>query len=253
MTRTTKYASDDRGVATITFDRDAKRNAFDTQMACEVVHDLERAEKETARLVVIRANSDVKVWCAGHDLSELAPQSLYVNNPIIEVIQKIQSLPLPVIAMVEGSVHAGGLLILLGADMVIASENAEVSITSNKIGIPLAPEVYSLWLAVMGIHKAKELLFTATAISPHDAYHAGLYNRVVPSDALERVTDEVANRILECSAEAIANTKHQLNLIATRSALSDEDRVDIQDRSAAMLHGPDIKARIASLLASLRV
>ena len=248
-----RYVSEDPGIATVTFDRDAKRNAFNAQMADEVLQSLERAEREAVRLVMIRANPDAKVWCAGHDLSELDPQSLYVDNPIIEVFQKIQSSPLPVIAMVEGSVHAGGLIILLGVDIAIATENADVSITSNKIGIPLAPEVYSLWLAVMGIHKAKELLFTAGSISPQDAYHAGLYNHVVSADELEKVTDEVASQILQCSPEGVANTKLQLNLIATRSALTDEDRAHIQDRSTAMLYSPGTQARIAALLASLRV
>ncbi|MEZ6070780.1 MAG: enoyl-CoA hydratase-related protein [Pirellulales bacterium] len=237
---------------TITLDRDAKRNAVNAQMGEEVLECLDLAEREEARVVVLRANSGAKVWCAGHDLRELDPAALYADNPIIKVFQRVQDLSIPVVAMVEGSVHAGGLIILLGVDIVVATDNAEVAIASSKLGIPLEPEVYAPWIAVMGIHKAKELLFTARAISADDAYHAGLYNHVVSVDELEPATNDVVTRILACSSEAIADAKYQLNLMVARTRLAGADRDDVVRRSGALLASPDTRARIAALLAALR-
>lgn len=194
----------------------------------------------------------MKVWCAGHDLNELDPQSLLLENPTLAVARKIQSIPLPVIAMVEGRVYAGGLILLLSADIVIAAHNAEVAITSNKLGIPLSPDLHAYWLRVMGIHKAKEMLFTATTITANDAYHSGLYNHVVEPEKLERITDELASRIIDCSPDAVANAKYQLNLIAGQASLSNVERVDVDKRNSEILNSQDTRERISALLASLR-
>ena len=247
-----KYAISEQRIATILLNRDEKRNAVNAEFAQQLLQSFETAESNSARALILRANSGVKVWCAGHDLAELDLENLPAENPILEVARKIQSVPFPVLAMVEGSVYAGGLILLLSADIVIAAENAEVAITSNKLGIPLSPDLHAYWLRVMGLHKAKELLFTAATISARDAYHAGLYNHVVERERLEHVTQEIAQRIIDCSPDAIANTKYQLNLLARQAAISDEQRADIAKRNTNVLTSQDTKDRISALLSSLR-
>ena len=248
---TIRYALDDEAIATITFDRQEKRNAFDNAMAASALNCFDRAEREHARVVVLRATPGVQVWCAGHDLSELHPGALDSENPMLRLFDRIQSTPIPVIAMVEGSVYAGGLILLLCADIVIAAPNADVAITSNRLGIPLAPEIYALWLRVMGIHKAKELLFTAATIQPREAYVAGLYNRVVDQDQLENETYRVAQSILSCAPEAVANSKFQLNLLAAQLAWTDQQRAQVEARNSDLLRSPQLQERVAALLASL--
>lgn len=248
---TIQYAADEQAIAIITFNRDAKRNAFNREMSESLLRELGRAEKDRARVVVLRANRGASVWCAGHDLEELDPETLDAN-PMIEIFWKIQSTQLPIIAMVEGSVHAGGLMMLLGADIVIAATNTEAAITSNKLGIPLPPEVFAFWLRVMGIHKVKELLFTAGTISAEDAANAGLYNHVVDVDRIESFTYEMARKIIACDPAGVANTKHQLNLIAQKTSLTADDLADIHQRRWALLNSPGTKSRIAKFRASLR-
>lgn len=141
---------------------------------------------------------------------------------------------------------------MLSADIVIATENAGVSIASNRLGIPLSADLHAYWLRVMGIHKAKELLFTAATIPAEDAYHAGLYNHVVAVEQLESATLEVAQRISECSPAAVADTKRQLNLIARQSALNDDERAGIAQGSSDVLNSSDTRDRVSALLASLR-
>ena len=246
-----QYDMDDRGLATITLNRDEKRNAISLEMAEALLNAFERAHQDHGRLIVVRANSGVQVWCAGHDLRELDPERLDASNPMLRVFEAIQSIPLPVIAMVEGRVYAAGLILLLCADIVIAADNAYIAITSNRIGIPLAPEIYSVWLRVMGIHKAKELLFTASEVSPEDAYAAGLYNHVVQPAQLQQKTLDVAQRILECAPEALANAKFQLNLLARQTGLSAESQAEILARNSQLLGSPAVRARISALLESL--
>lgn len=249
---TVKFSIDESAVATVTLDRDDKRNAISDGMAGEILQCLQQAEKRHARVVIVRANPGVSVWCAGHDLRDLDPTSLDEENLTLEVCRKIQSSPLPVIAMVEGQVYAGGLLLLLSADIVVATETASVAIPANKIGLPLAPQWYALWLSVMGLHQAKELLLTAAPITAADACRAGLYNRLVPAEELEQTARDIAEQIVSCSPEGVANSKRALNLIAAQLALAKDEQAGIQKRNREILHSPEVKARIAALMDALR-
>ena len=81
-------------------------------MAEQILQRLEQAEADATRVVILRANAGVQVWSAGHDLAELDVEDLHAENPTLEVARKVQSVPFPVIAMVEGRVYGGGLILL---------------------------------------------------------------------------------------------------------------------------------------------
>lgn len=239
----------ENSIAVITFDRDDKLNAFNTAMTAEVNDHIDAAVASGARVIVLRANPGVRVWCAGRDLAELRPGADPAADPMLKLFEKITEAPIPVINMVEGAVYGGGLMLVMVADIVVAATTATVAMTANRLGIPLPTETYAYWLRVMGIHKVKELLFTAGNVSAQDAYIAGIFNHVVEPDDLETYTLQViARRILDCSAEGIANAKHQLNLLARRYLLTDADRIAIEAHRRALLDGADFRTRLAQLL-----
>lgn len=243
----------ENGIAIITFDRDDKLNAFNTAMTAEVNAHIDAALANGARVIVLRANPGVRVWCAGRDLAELRPGADPGDDPMLKLFEKITEIPAPVINMVEGAVYGGGLMLNMVSDIVIASTTATVAMTANKLGIPLPTETYAYWLRVMGIHKAKELLFTAGNISAHDAHVAGIFNHVVEPDDLETYTlNGIARRILDCSADGIANTKYQLNLLARRYVLTDTDRRAIDEHRRTLLDGEDFRTRLERLLAQVK-
>ncbi|MCO6043243.1 enoyl-CoA hydratase-related protein [Aeoliella sp. ICT_H6.2] len=247
-----KYSKDEQAVVTLSLNRDEKRNALNGEMGARLLASLEQAEREEARVVILRANPGVPVWCAGHDLAELEPDNLLEDNTTLKVCRHLQSMPIPVVAMVEGSVYAAGMLLLLYSDMVVASQNAEVAITSKKLGIPLPAELYAYWLRVMGLHKTKEMLFTASTLTAHDAYVAGLYNHVVEASELEATTQTLVERLLACSPAGIANAKQQLNVLAAQTGLADGQLAELQQRNEQLLADPDVRQRIAKVFDSLR-
>lgn len=247
-----EYSMDERAVATITLNRDEKRNALTSEMGARLLASFEQAEQQSARAVILRANPGVSVWCAGHDLAELEPDNLLQDNTTLKVCRHMQSMPVPVVAMVEGSVYAAGMLLLVYSDMVVASKNAEVAITSKKLGIPLPAELYAYWLRVMGLHKAKEMLFTAGTLSAQDAYVAGLYNHVVDAAELEATTEKLVERMLECSPAGISNAKWQLNALAAQTGLDGEQQAEFQQRNEQLLASPEVRERITKVLDSLR-
>ncbi|BAL98528.1 MULTISPECIES: enoyl-CoA hydratase-related protein [Caldilinea] len=239
-------------VVIITFDRDEKLNAFNAAMTAEVAAHLDRAQQANARVVILRANPGVRVWCAGRDLSELRPGVDPADDPMLKLFEQIMALPLPVLSMVEGAVYGGGLMLTMASDIVIAANNATVAMTANKLGIPLPTETYAYWMRILGLHKMKELLFTASAISAQDAYIAGIFNHIVEPEHLESYTlDVIARRILECSPEGIANAKQQLNLLAQRYVLTEVDRRVIDEHRYALLNGEDFHTRLTQMLAQV--
>ncbi len=240
-------------IATITFNRDEKRNAFNEEMSREVLSHIITAEEKKCRVIILRANPGATVWCSGHDLTELKPgeDPTQSDDPMVGLIKKIQETPIPVIAMVEGNVYAGGLLLNMVADIAIASKNAEVAMTANRLGIPFSPETYAYCLRVMGLHKAKELFFTASNISAQDAYNVGIFNHTVDNRELERFTAVIAKKIIACSPKGVGNSKLQLNLIASRSSLTEEDLCAIKKSREELVESPEFKKRLNALIESI--
>ena len=90
----------------ITLNHDAKRNALSFALLTELLQALKSLKEEKARVVIIRANQGVKVWSSGFYIDELprdGSDPLAYDNPLQKVIRAIQNIPVPVIAMAEGS------------------------------------------------------------------------------------------------------------------------------------------------------
>ncbi len=251
LTPLVDYELTSQGIATLTLRREDKRNAMNAALAAQVLQRLEEAERE-AQVVILRAADGARVRCAGHDLAELDLRNLHQENATLQVAERIRSLARPVIAMVEGGVYGGGVILLVSADIAIAAQNAEVAITSSKLGIPLSPDLYAFWSRIMGAHKIKEMVFTGATLSAADAHQAGLYNHVVASEQLASTTYNLAQRICECSSAAVANAKYQLNLLAGQTMLTREQRVGVNQRNDNLLEHPDTQRRISELIARLR-
>jgi methylmalonyl-CoA decarboxylase len=156
-------------VCTITLNRDEKRNAFSDAMSEECVTALDKAVADDCSAIVIRANPTAKVWSSGHDLTEIHnPQDL-VHDSMFVLFRRIIDCPLPVICAIDGDAYAGGFVISLLSDLVVATQRSRFCMTINKMGLPLPIHVYQYCASVLGLHKAKEMFFTARLISAQDA------------------------------------------------------------------------------------
>ncbi|AJJ64954.1 enoyl-CoA hydratase-related protein [Yersinia aldovae] len=151
-------------ITIITINNAAKRNCFDNEMSIAVVQLIREAENKKQRAIVINANLSQGIFSAGHDLHELTSAGEIINDPMFEMFKVISHSPLPVIAQVEGAVYAGALHLLMVCDMVYATKDSSLIMSANKMGVPFSLSNYQHWLAVIGIHKVKELFFTAHSI-----------------------------------------------------------------------------------------
>lgn len=239
-------------ITSITINNPDKRNAFDKEMSIAVADVIKDAEKNKQRLIIISSNISHGIFSAGHDLHELSSAHDLAIDPMFEMFDAVTSTPIPVIAMVTGDVYAGALHLLMVCDMVYATTNSKVVITANKMGVPFSLRNYQYWLAVMSVHKVKELFYTGSTISAEDAYNSGIFNEIFSTeDDLKTKINQISNQILTCCADGIANTKLQLNTIINTVSVDHDATMKINQQNEAVLNSAEFAQRVNALLAKL--
>lgn len=218
-------------IGTITFNHAEKRNCLSQALIREVLIALDDLENNTARVVVLRATPGVRVWSAGHDVRELPDNGedpLAYHVPLESLLRRVQDFPAPIIAMIEGSVWGGACDLAFTCDILIGTDNTSFAMTPATIGVPYNTSGLTHFVSVLGLHKVKEMFFTAQPIAAEEAYRLGVLNHLVPHDALETFTHELAAKICRNSPLAIRVMKQQLRLLSMGHALDAETFEHIQ-------------------------
>jgi enoyl-CoA hydratase len=201
-------------VAKIILNRPEVLNAFNRQMLREILQALEDAEKDNKiRVVVITGRG--RAFCVGLDLKfareELKSSKDHQDITRLGDLRRIENLSKPVIAAVNGLCLAGGFEIMLAADLVIAAEDAQIGDQHMRYGLfGAGGSPYRLPL-IIGIRKAKEIIFTGKWLSGKEAEQIGLVNLAVPPGKLESATDELAAELAEKSPVAMRISKAFIN------------------------------------------
>jgi 2-(1,2-epoxy-1,2-dihydrophenyl)acetyl-CoA isomerase len=134
-----------------------------------------------------------------------------------DVVLAIHGCPVPVVAKVDGLCVGAGLGLALAADLTWCSDRARFSAIFAKRGLSLDFGTSWLLRQRIGVHKAKELAFTAKMISGAEAFELGLVNAVVPAAELDTATREVVDTIAAGPPIALASTKRELDHASTTS------------------------------------
>ena len=198
-------------IAIVTLNRPEVLNAFSIEMREGLAITFENLAKDASvRAVVITgagrafsAGGDIKGWGDLKDENRMKTILGFAHR----AIKAITSLEKPVIAMVNGDAVGGGCNLALACDMVIASENARFGEVFVRIG--LGPDWGGAYFLprLVGMAKAKELLFTGKIISAREALEMGLINEVVPTDKLEERVMKLAETLSQSATRAIGMTK----------------------------------------------
>ena len=204
-------------VGVITLDDQHKRNAIAAQMVSSVVAALGSLRAQDMRAIVLRAAPGMNVWSAGHDIDELprgGRDPLGYNDPLEGLLRAVRSFPMPVIAMVHGSVWGGALDLVLSCDLVIADETASFAITPANLGLPYNITGLLHFLGRLPVNLIKEMFFTAAPLDARKARECLIINHLVASDRLESFTLELAATMATKSPLAIAVIKEQLRVLS---------------------------------------
>ncbi len=211
-------------IATIRLNRPEARNALDLTMRRELLGVLDEIEADpTARVVILTgagghfcSGGDVKTMRARHTAAEGRARVEMLNKMVLRLV----SFPLPTIAMVDGYAVGAGANLALCCDLIIASDRAKFGELFCKIG--LAVDGGGTWFLprVVGLARAKELVFTGDVIDAAEAVRLGLINRVVPAAELEETTRALAEKIAAGPPLALRLDKQMLNRAASTDLLS---------------------------------
>jgi Enoyl-CoA hydratase/carnithine racemase len=188
-------------VGVITLNRPERRNALSLALMEEFIACLRSIGQNPAiRCVIIAAAG--KVFCSGHDLSEMVGRSVADYRRIFDVcselMQLIQAVPQPVIAEVQGIATAAGCQLVATCDLSVASEEASFATPGVRIGLFCTTPMIPLTRAI-GRKRAMEMLLTGRPIDARTAAEWGLVNRVVPAAELQKETRLLAAQIAEAS------------------------------------------------------
>lgn len=198
--------SDEGPVTVVTLNRPQRRNALSLGLMLELIACLEEIGRSGDRHAVILAAAG-KVFCSGHDLSEMTGRDLGEYRRIFDVcselMQKIQSIPQPVIAEVQGIATAAGCQLVAACDLAIAAEEATFATPGVKIGLFCTTPMVALTRAI-GRKRALQMLLTGESVPARTAAEWGLINHAVPAADLAAATRQLAAKVAEASTLVVA-------------------------------------------------
>ncbi len=220
----------DQNIATITLNRPKAYNAINLKMFEELKQVLARIEADKdVRAVIITGNE--KFFAAGADISEVSrigsPIDAHHFTKQVDIFTIVEDFDRPVIAAISGLALGGGCELCLACDLRVAAENAVFGQPEIRIGVIPGGGGTQRLPRLIGVTKAKELLFTGETIDAIEAHRIGLVNKVVPLPNLMSEAKALALKIAALPGMALKMTKFAINVgmnMDLRSALAYEAR-----------------------------
>ena len=192
--------------AIVTLNRPERRNALSLELMLELIAALDGIGRNAEVRAVILAAAG-KVFCSGHDLGQMAGRDITEYRRIFDVctelMQKLQSIPQPVIAEVQGIATAAGCQLVATCDLAIAAEEAAFATPGVKIGLFCTTPMVALTRAV-GRKRALQMLLTGEMVPARTAAEWGLINCAVPAGELRAATRALAEKVATASSLVVA-------------------------------------------------
>ncbi len=225
-----------RGVATLTLDSPANRNALSRAMRTQLRTALADALADDAVRVVVLDHTG-RVFCSGMDLAEAAGGSTEDQGvrEFPELLTLIWSSRKPVVAVVRGPARAGGVGLLAACDVVVAGASATFAFSEVRLGV--VPAVISaVVLPRMVPHVAHRLMLTGEVFDAAQAATGGLVDLVAPDDEVDAVLAGQLTALAAGAPAALAETKR---LLRAGSTLHFDDLLELSARFFASEEGQE--------------
>lgn len=207
----------ENALAVITLNRPDRMNALNIKLKEELSSLFDEIERDDDVKVVILTGGK-KVFSAGADIKERREVQLrqsefyFSQRKSQEFYTRISQFEKPVVAAISGVAVGGGCELALVCDLRVASETARFGLPEVKIGVMPAAGGTQRLPRLIGMTKAKELLFTGDFIDAREAYRLGLVNRVVPVDQLMKEAESLASKLAHNPPLSIKYAKRAVNV-----------------------------------------
>lgn len=239
------------GILVLTLNRPDRLNSMTDLMFLEL-ESLTRELRKDDELRVLIITGAGRAFCAGYDLDDAdglvdlgAMGMLGQQERASRALAAIRSLPVPVIAAVNGAAAGGGLALALAADIRLASTEARLNAAFVRIGLS-AGDLGTSWhlTRLIGPGRAAEIAFTGRFVDAEEAERLGIVNRLVPADHLLAAAIEMAEQIALNSPGGVQMSKRalQANLDTPFTAA-----LELENRGQALLtRSPDMPEALAA-------
>lgn len=205
---------DDADVRTVTMAHQARRNALGNALLADLLPAIKDAD---CRALILRAESGVSTWSAGHDVDDIPVDGTDLTSwtsPVEHLIGAVRQAPFPVIAAVEGGAWGAACNLAFACDLIVATRTAQFAITPAKLGVPYHYEGVAQFLAAVPVPVARAMFFTAEPVPADSPHLAGTVHLLVESsDALTAESARIARRIASLAPLAISAIKAQINAL----------------------------------------
>lgn len=220
------WERDHRGVVTVTLNRPAVNNAYNGDMIAGLHEVMDALGTDTGvRAIVLRGNG--RHFQAGADLAWIAalgregPEAnLQASHGTAEAVRRLDSLPVPTVALVQGGCFGGGTGIVAACDIVIAADNAIFAITETRWGL-MAGIILPQLCRAMGVHQVRRYALSCERFDARQAERLGYVHEVCKLDELESVGAGIVDSLLMNAPRATAATKKRA--LAVSDAFMDDN------------------------------
>jgi len=213
------FSTTDGAIATIVFDRPAKKNSFSLAMFKKLYDVLDELEKAPSVKVLIVRGVDETAFSSGADISEFldarfeTDKAKQYNDEALRAIDKLYRFPRPTIALIRKLAIGGGLELANSCDFRFASTDSKLGITAANVGIVYNLSSTKRLYNLVGSSKAKELLYTAKLISAEEAVSIGLINETYSPEQIDEEVNSFAQLLISKSSVANAGIKKVIQAI----------------------------------------
>lgn len=184
------------GIATITLNRPEALNAFSKEVVEEILRALEDVKSDEDIRVIVLTGAGEKAFSAGADIKAMAGMTALKARELSLMGEKLcvtlENMQKPVIAAINGYALGGGLEVAMSCDLRLASVNARMGQTEINIGLIPGWGGTQRLTRLVGMTKAKELVFTGKMIDAKTAEQLGIVNMVVPADKFREIVRQFA-------------------------------------------------------------
>ena len=201
-------------VGVVTINRPKALNALNSGVLEELEATFDQVDLETTRVIIL-TGAGTKSFVAGADIAEMSTLTKEEGEAFgkkgNDVFRKIETFPLPVIAAVNGFALGGGCEISMSCDIRICSENAVFGQPEVGLGITPGFGGTQRLARIIGVGKAKEMIYSASNIKAEEAYRIGLVNAVYSQEELMGMAKKLANKIARNAPIAVRACKSAMN------------------------------------------
>jgi len=230
----------------LTLNRPEKRNSLNQPLIEALARAIEPVEKDKEiRALVLRGEGSS--FCAGIDLKEIAEDEGGHNpNSLESVFGRLERLPVPTIAAINGAALAGGLELALHCDLRIAGEDARLGMTVAKVGLLVPYDFIRKLIEICGAANTSMILYTADLFDARRGLQMGLVHEVVPNARLDEAAIALAEKVSANAPLSLRTMKQSLRRRMSESF--DAYHRDILDLGRAVRASQDAKEGVRAFV-----